>query len=106
MRIGLFSWESLYSIKVVGTEAISIIRNFENGLLAYIQPESIAWCINRLRDNPKETKKLGEAGQRRIVEEFSWDWIAEETEDVYAKSLSSRLPGTSLVQRISKNGAS
>ena len=91
---------------VVATEAVSIIKNFEDGLLAYIQPESIAWCINRLLDNPKEMKKLGEAGQRRIVEEFSWDRIAKETEDVYAKSLRSRLPGTPLVQRISKNGAS
>jgi glycosyltransferase involved in cell wall biosynthesis len=91
---------------VVATEAVSIIRNFEDGLLAYIQPESIAWCINRLLDNPMEMKKLGEAGQRRIVEEFSWDRIAKETEDVYAKSLRSRLPGTSSVQRISKNGAS
>ena len=91
---------------VVATEAVSIIKNFEDGLLAYIQPESIAWCINRLLDNPEEMKKLGEAGQRRIVEEFSWDRIAKETEDVYAKSLRSLLPGTSLVQRISKNGVS
>ena len=44
---------------VVATEAVSIIRNFEDGLLAYIQPESIAWCINRLLRSPEEMKKLG-----------------------------------------------
>lgn len=79
---------------VVATEAVSIIRNFEDGLLAYIQPESIAWCINRLLKNPKEMKELGEAGQRRITEEFSWERIAGETEEVYNKSLGSLLPVT------------
>ena len=69
----------------MATEAISIVRNFEDGLLAYIQPESIAWCINRLLDNPSEMKKLGQAGQRRVDAEFRWDKIAERTEEVYDK---------------------
>ena len=72
---------------VVATEAVSIIRNFEDGLLAYIQPESIAWCINRLLGNPEEMRKLGLAGQSRIEAEFSWDRIAKRTEEVYNKAL-------------------
>jgi len=72
---------------VVATEAVSIINNFQDGLLAYIQPESIAWCINRLLKSPEAMKKLAEAGQSRIEKEFSWDWIAEETEEVYAEVL-------------------
>lgn len=68
---------------VVATEAVNIIRNFVDGLLAYVQPESIAWCINRLMDNPEEMKKQGLAGQRRIESEFGWDRIAERTEAVY-----------------------
>ena len=70
---------------VVATEAVSIINNFRDGLLAYTQPESIAWCINRLLKSPEEMKKLAEAGQSRIVKEFSWDKIAEKTEEVYAE---------------------
>jgi glycosyltransferase involved in cell wall biosynthesis len=72
---------------VVATEAVSIIRNFEDGLLAYIQPESLAWCMNRLLKSPEETKKVAEAGQSRIEKEFNWDKIAEETEEVYAEIL-------------------
>lgn len=72
---------------VVATEAVSIINNFQDGLLAYIQPESIAWCINRLLKSPEEMKKLAEAGQSRIEKEFSWDRIAEEAEEVYAEVL-------------------
>jgi glycosyltransferase involved in cell wall biosynthesis len=75
---------------VVATEAVSIIRNFEDGLLAYAQPESIAWCINRLLSNPTEMKKLAEAGYSRIDTEFSWDRIATRTEKVYEQALASR----------------
>jgi glycosyltransferase involved in cell wall biosynthesis len=68
---------------VVATEAVSIIKNFEDGLIAYVQPESIAWCINRLLANPEEMVKLTRAGCSRIETEFSWDHIAENTEKVY-----------------------
>jgi len=72
---------------VVATEAVSIIRNFEDGLLAYVQPESIAWCINRLLSNPEEMKKLAQAGCSRIDAEFSWDRIAKRTEAVYEEAI-------------------
>ncbi len=62
---------------------MSIIHNFEDGLIAYVQPESIAWCINRLMANPEEMAKLARAGCSRIETEFSWDHIAENTEQVY-----------------------
>lgn len=69
---------------VVATEAIGIIRNFEDGLLAYIQPESIAWCINNLIKHPDEMKKLAIAGRTRLEAEFDWNEIARKTEEVYA----------------------
>jgi glycosyltransferase involved in cell wall biosynthesis len=72
---------------VVATEAVSIIKNFQDGLLAYIQPESIAWCINRLLDDPDEMERLGRAGRERLEREFTWDEIARETEDVYDRVL-------------------
>lgn len=76
---------------VVATEAVSIIKNFEDGLLAYVQPESIAWCINRLLSNPTEMKELARAGCSRIDSEFSWDIIAKRTEDVYEQALEQSL---------------
>ena len=78
----LEAWDT--SKPVVATEVVSIVRNFQDGLLAYVQPESIAWCINRLLKSPEEMKKLAEAGHSRIEKEFSWDRIAEKTEEVYA----------------------
>ena len=76
---------------VVATEAVSIIKNFEDGLLAYVQPESIAWCINRLLSNPQEMEELARAGCSRIDSEFSWDIIAKRTEDVYEQALEQSL---------------
>jgi glycosyltransferase involved in cell wall biosynthesis len=81
----LEAWDACKPI--VATEAISIVRNFEDGILAYIQPESIAWCINRLVNNPEEMKRIASAGCDRIESEFSWDRIAKRTEGVYEKVL-------------------
>jgi len=75
---------------VVATEAVSIIKNFEDGLLAYVQPESIAWCVNRLLGNPEEMTKIAKAGCSRIDAEFSWERIAKKTEDVYHEALEGR----------------
>jgi glycosyltransferase involved in cell wall biosynthesis len=82
----LEAWDACKPI--VATEAISIVRNFEDGILAYVQPESIAWCINRLLNNPEEMKRVAGAGFDRIESEFSWDRIAKRTEEVYEKILS------------------
>jgi glycosyltransferase involved in cell wall biosynthesis len=79
--IVLEAWDA--SKPVVATEAVTIIRNFQDGILAYIQPESIAWCINRLLKDPEEMKRLALAGHRRIESEFGWDRIAEKTEALY-----------------------
>lgn len=74
---------------VVATKAVSIIKNFEDGILAYIQPESLAWCINRLLDNPEEMKKLAKAGNERVKTEFNWSTIAKTTGAIYQNILQS-----------------
>jgi len=81
----LVAWDACKP--VVDTEAISIIKNSEDGLLAYIEPQSLAWCINRLLADPEKMQRLAEAGHARIEAEFSWDRIARRTEDVYKEVL-------------------
>jgi glycosyltransferase involved in cell wall biosynthesis len=70
---------------VVATEAVSIIKNFDDGFLAYIQPQSLAWCINRLLNNPEKMEEIAIAGCNRISAEFSWDIIAKRTEEIYCR---------------------
>ena len=79
--IVLEAWDAIKP--VVATEAVSIVKNFEDGLLAYIQPESIAWCINNLIDDPLKMQRIARAGNERLRSEFSWEQIAMMTEEVY-----------------------
>lgn len=83
----LEAWEVCKPI--VATEAVSIIRNFDDGLLAYIQPESIAWCINNLIKHPDEMRKLAIAGRTRLETEFDWDKIARKTIELYDNATNS-----------------
>ena len=87
-----------------GDRSHSIVKNFEDGILAYVQPESIAWCINRLLADPKEMEKIAKAGCDRIEAEFSWDRIAKRTEEVYEKILDSNLGPVAPDRKIYKNG--
>jgi glycosyltransferase involved in cell wall biosynthesis len=83
--VALEGWDA--GKPIVATEAVSIINNYEDGLISYVQPESIAWCINYLLDSSEMMKKLSEGGRKRVEREFKWDKIAEATEKVYEKAI-------------------
>lgn len=46
-------------------------------------PTDIAWGINSALESPEKRKWLGKNGRRRVLEEFSWDKIAEKTIELY-----------------------
>ncbi len=46
-------------------------------------PEDIAWGINGTLENPEKRKWLGKNGRRRVLEEFTWDKVAEKTLGLY-----------------------
>ncbi len=73
---------------VVATDAGGLaenITNFENGILVHRHPESIAWGINYIINDPVGVRALGEKGRQTVEARFSWDRIAERTEEVYKK---------------------
>jgi starch synthase len=43
----------------------------------------LAAALNELLGDPDRTARLGKAGRRRAVEQFSWSRIAEQTMEVY-----------------------
>ncbi|MBW0013311.1 glycogen synthase [Mycobacterium sp.] len=45
----------------------------------------LAAAVNELVADPGKAKRLGEAGRRRCIEEFSWARVAEQTLDIYRK---------------------
>ena len=72
---------------VIGTEAVSTIDNFVNGMKAYLYPESIAWCINNVINRPEILKQMGTKGRRDVENVYRWEKIADETVEVYKKIL-------------------
>jgi starch synthase len=48
----------------------------------------IAERVNRLLGDPAEAKKMGEAGRRRAVREFSWATVAERVDALYRELVS------------------
>jgi len=46
-------------------------------------PADIAWGISSALESPEKRKWLGKNGRRRVLEEFTWDKIAEKTIDLY-----------------------
>lgn len=46
-------------------------------------PKAIADAIIRLMDDPKRAKELGEAGYRRVLENFTWEKAAEKVVETY-----------------------
>lgn len=46
-------------------------------------PEDIAWGINGAIESPEKRKWLGRNGRKRVLEEFTWDKVAEKTLGLY-----------------------
>ena len=46
-------------------------------------PADVAWGINSALESPEKREWLGKNGRRRVLEEFTWDKIAEKTVALY-----------------------
>jgi glycosyltransferase involved in cell wall biosynthesis len=46
-------------------------------------PSDIAWGITNALENSEKRKWLGKNGRRRVLDEFTWDRIAEKTVELY-----------------------
>lgn len=51
------------------------INNFVNGIKVFPTPESIAWGINYIINDPQGVKSLGEQGQKAARKFFNWNTI-------------------------------
>jgi glycosyltransferase involved in cell wall biosynthesis len=50
-------------------------------------PVALARAICELLDNPDKAKKLGEAGYKRVHEQFTWKNAAEQTVAAYREAI-------------------
>ncbi|MFQ5976495.1 MAG: glycosyltransferase family 4 protein, partial [Candidatus Hydrothermarchaeales archaeon] len=52
------------------------------------RPEDIAWGINTVLEDKENAKIWGKNGRKRVLENFTWDGVAEETIKVYREVIS------------------
>ncbi len=67
---------------IVATDAVSLIDNFNDGVIVHQEPGSIAWGINHVFDNYKDGE-LGKEGKKLIGSRYNWNNIALMTASVY-----------------------
>ncbi|MFW6305393.1 MAG: glycosyltransferase family 4 protein, partial [Candidatus Saliniplasma sp.] len=69
-----------------------VITEGRNGLVAEpMNPQDIAGKIRLILENPEVAKRMGKKGRERVLENFTWDIVAENIEKVYEELLGDRL---------------
>ncbi len=75
---------------VVATEVGGLaenIENFKDGVKVPVRPDSIAWGIEHVLQDPATVRALGAAGRKKVEAEFDWNTIAAGMEDLYRRLL-------------------
>jgi glycosyltransferase involved in cell wall biosynthesis len=65
-----------------------LIAHGQDGYLIYDSPQSICWGVSEIFNNFDHARWMGRNGRTKAAYGFSWDTIAERTENVYRELLS------------------
>ena len=65
-----------------------VVRDRETGLLVDNAPAAVAAAIGELARDPALARRLGQAGRRAVIENFTLDHMVRHTMEVYRKVLS------------------
>jgi starch synthase len=89
---GLINLEAMAcETPVVASAVGGILEVVEDGktgvLVPPADPRALAAALNRVLGNPALGRSMGQAGRRRVEEQFSWASVAERTEQVYADAI-------------------
>jgi len=89
---GIYTEAWSFAKPVIGCNipAVSeVISDEVDGYLIDQNPIQIAERICHLLLYPKQAQELGAAGHRKVIERYTWEHIAKQTEKIYNKSLCS-----------------
>lgn len=65
---------------------IELTRNGEGGFLVNPDPEEIAEKIFLLLQDQELSKRMGQWGKKRVLDNYTWEIITQKMEDIYRKS--------------------
>ena len=63
------------------------IDNFVNGIKVPVRPESFAWGVNYLFEDPGCIRDFGLAGRRKVEDCFTWDTVGGRMLEIYADAV-------------------
>lgn len=87
---GVFTEAWMLGKPVIGADIPAIrevIDDEVNGYLTPLEAEAIAAKICFLFDNPAVAYRLGQAGRVKTLEQYSWEKLAQKTEEIYTQVL-------------------
>jgi starch synthase len=89
---GLINLEAMACETAVVASAVGgILEVVEDGIGGLLvppgRPDDLANALRRLLDDPARRRAMGQAGRRRVEQQFSWASVAEQTERVYAEAI-------------------
>ena len=67
-----------------------VIKETGSGIVADGDPQSLAAQLKRILDNEFLRQKMGKAGQKAVIERFTWEVVGKTMEQVYENLLSDR----------------
>jgi glycosyltransferase involved in cell wall biosynthesis len=83
-----------YGTPVIASRIGGIPDIVEDGVSGLLVPpgdaDALAAAVRRLRDDPALARRLGEAGRRRLREQFSWEAIVRRWLDLYTAVVAPR----------------
>jgi glycosyltransferase involved in cell wall biosynthesis len=66
----------------------SVIDEGRDGLLApYAEPAGLAYAIQQLLADPRRRAEMGQAGQRKVLREYTWPIVADRIRAVYIDAI-------------------
>lgn len=87
---GVFTEAWYFGKPVIGADIPAIREVIDDGVNGYVTsptPAALVERINYLLENPAIAARLGVAGQQKTAQQYSWEQLAQKTEQVYTALL-------------------
>jgi glycosyltransferase involved in cell wall biosynthesis len=83
---GVYTEAWFFEKPVIGCDIPAVREVIDNGVDGFLvrqDPAEIADRICQLLLNPAKAEKMGQAGRRKVIKNYTWDKIAQRTEAAY-----------------------